>query len=152
MRGSEVVLRQLHTDIIKMAIEDRELLGVWPDVLPGIAETKKDHYCNLVLNLQKVAYETRTIELPELRGALHYLMASSDVYSFWRKSRAARVDVTAGDTAEDFFTVEVDKAFEASVPPVPKRFIVVLRDALDAWRLERKRRIRGLSFSVAGSA
>lgn len=88
VRSSEVVLRQLHTDIIKMAIEDRELLGVWPDVSPGVVETKKDHYCNLVLNLQKVAYETHTVELPELRGILRYLMASSDVTCtcFGRKS------------------------------------------------------------------
>jgi hypothetical protein len=56
-RNSEFVIRRLHTDVIKMAIEDPELRAVWPDVLPGVPETKKDHYCNLILNLQKVAYE-----------------------------------------------------------------------------------------------
>ncbi|MDP9841696.1 hypothetical protein [Streptosporangium lutulentum] len=38
--------------------------------------TKKDHYCNLILNLQKIAYETGTIEPAELRGALGHLVES----------------------------------------------------------------------------
>lgn len=102
-RNSEVALRQLHTDLIKMAIEDPELLEVWPQIAPGVDETKKDHYCNLILNLQKVAYETHTIELAELRAALAHLMASRDMYIFWEKARAARVNITVGDKAEDYF-------------------------------------------------
>lgn len=54
-RASEVVMRQLHTDLIKMAIDDPELLAVWPDMAPGITGSKKDQYCNLIPNLQKVA-------------------------------------------------------------------------------------------------
>ena len=72
----------MHTDLVKMAIEDPELLSVWPPVAPGAAETKKDHYCNLILDLQKVAYEAGAIELPELRGALQNLMTSPDVDVF----------------------------------------------------------------------
>jgi hypothetical protein len=109
-RVSEVALRQLHTDLIKMAIADPELREVWPPIAPGVAETKKDHYCNLILNLQKVAYETHTIELAELRAALAHLITSRDMYRFWEKARAARVTVTAGDEAEDYFTAEVDKS------------------------------------------
>jgi hypothetical protein len=108
-RSSEVILRQLHTDVIKMAIEDPDLLVVWPQMLPGVSETKKDHYCNLILNLQKVAYEADTIELAELRGALNYLMTSHDVYLFWQKARTARIGVTGGDEAEDFFTSETPR-------------------------------------------
>ncbi|GAB3981387.1 hypothetical protein GCM10029978_082110 [Actinoallomurus acanthiterrae] len=67
-RSSEIALRQLHTDLIKMAIDDRELREVWPPLAPGIAESKKDHYCNLILNLQKVAYEAKTIELADSRN------------------------------------------------------------------------------------
>lgn len=115
-RNSEIALRQLHTDLIKMAISDRELREVWPPIAPGVAETKKDHYCNLILNLQKVAYEAHTIELAELRGALKNLMSSPDMYAFWRKARAARGAVTGGDEAEDFFTAEVDRAFAAVDP------------------------------------
>jgi len=50
---------------------------------------KKDHYCNLILNLQKVAYEAVTIELAELRNALRYLMTSHDMYLFWQKARSS---------------------------------------------------------------
>jgi hypothetical protein len=67
---------------------------------PGIAGSKKDQYCNLILNLQKVAYETHTVELPELRGALRFLMTSRDMYLFWKKVRASRVAVTGGDSAD----------------------------------------------------
>jgi hypothetical protein len=132
-RTSEVVLRQLHTDLIKMAIEDPELLAVWPDMAPGVAGSKKDQYSNLILNLQKVAYETHTIGLTELRGALRFLMTSRDVYLFWKKARAARVAVTEGDEGEDFFTTEVDRAFNASNPP-PRRAASRIGDALTAWR------------------
>lgn len=133
-RASEVVMRQLHTDLIKMAIDDPELLGVWPDMAPGMAGSKKDQYCNLILNLQKVAYETHTIELAELRGALRFLMTSRDMYLFWKKVRAARVAVTGGDEGEDFFTSEVDRAFIASGMP-RRKASGWLREALGRfWR------------------
>lgn len=112
-QSNEVALRQLHTDLVKMAISDAELLEVWPQVEPGIGETRKDHYCNLILNLQKVAYEAGTIELEELRDALSHLMTSLDIRAFWSKARTARVAVTGSDKAEDFFTREVDQAFES---------------------------------------
>ncbi|MGH3795851.1 MAG: DUF6082 family protein [Pseudonocardiaceae bacterium] len=115
-RSSEIALRQLHNDIIKMAIQDADLLSVWPQFSPGVVETKKDHYCNLILNLQKVAHETGTIGIDELRGALMYLMSSPDLYSFWTKARAARGAVTVGDEGEDFFTTEVDKAYSHAKP------------------------------------
>ncbi len=123
-----------------MAIEDRELREVWPDVPPGVIETRKDHYCNLVLNLQKVAYETRTIEVEELRGALRYLMTSRDMYLFWEKTRAARIAVTGGDEAEDFFTAEVDKAFEKADRPPPRSLASMLRGATRQWLDERRSR------------
>lgn len=131
--SSEVMLRQLHTDLIKMAIDDGELRNVWPPLAPGDRETRKDHYVNLILNLQKVAYEAHTIELAELRGALKYLMTSPDVYRFWRRARAARGDVTAGDEAEDLFTAEVDKAFASAEPPKPARLVTLIRQALREW-------------------
>lgn len=135
-RSSEIALRQLHTDLIKMAINDRELREVWPPLAPGVAESKKDHYCNLILNLQKVGYEAHTIELDELRGALSYLMASRDMYQFWRKARAARGAITAGDEAEDFFTAEVDKAFIDATPSKPRGLISTLGNAVSEWRHE----------------
>ncbi|GAA4937008.1 hypothetical protein GCM10023224_17470 [Streptomonospora halophila] len=134
--SSEISLRQIHTDIVKMAIDD-ELLGVWPEVYPGSRETRKDHYCNLVLNLQKVAYETQTIELGELRGALPHLMTSRDIYAFWAKARAAHAAVTGGDQAEDFFTAEADAAFTATRPPSPQSLAAVLVNAVAQWRRER---------------
>jgi hypothetical protein len=139
-RNGEVVMRQLHTDVIKMAIKDPELREVWPHVLPGVAETKKDHYCNLILNLQKVAYETHVIEVAELRGALNYLMTSRDMYLFWEKSRTARIGVTGGDEAEDLFTAEVDRAFEEANPPPLRRLPTMLKDAAMQWRTESKSR------------
>jgi Family of unknown function (DUF6082) len=136
-RSSEIALRQLHTDLVKMAIDDPELREVWPQLAPGVEETKKDHYCNLILNLQKVAYETATIELDELRGALRHLMASRDMYLFWEKARTARTSVTSGDEAEDFFTAEIDSAFEAAKPPPQRPLHVLLRAAVTQWRAER---------------
>lgn len=119
-----------------MAIDDAELREVWPQVSPGVPETKKDHYCNLILNLQKVAYETKTIELEELRGALRYLMRSRDMYLFWSKALRERMAVTGGDDAEDFFTAEVDRAFkESGIPPRANGLLYMLRNtALEWWR------------------
>lgn len=139
-RNSEVVLRQLHNDLIKMALGDSDLLAVWPPMAPGVAETKRDHYCNLILNMQKVAYETHAIELAELRGALDYLMRSRDVYSFWTNARGARIEVTGGDQAEDFFTAEVDRAYAQIKPSKPRPAVLIFKDALAQWRAERKAR------------
>jgi hypothetical protein len=115
-RNSEIALRQLHTDLIKMAIEDAELAAVWPPMAPGLRSGRTDHYCNLILNLQKVAYESGTIEKTELAGVLRHLMTSPQMYSFWTKARAARVAVTEGDPGEDFFTAEVDTAYRSARP------------------------------------
>ncbi|WP_322749642.1 MULTISPECIES: DUF6082 family protein [unclassified Frankia] len=116
-RSSEIALRALHVDLMKMALDDGELAEVWPPLAPGVPETRKDHYCNLILNLQKVAYEASTIEEGELRGALAYLMKSPDMYAFWTKSRATRVEITQGDYGEDYFTEMVDTAYAAAQPP-----------------------------------
>ncbi|NKZ03540.1 hypothetical protein HGB48_07235 [Actinomadura latina] len=116
-RSSELAMRELHTDLIKMAIEDSELRSVWPAPAPGEQTTRKDHYCNLILNLQKVAYETHTIELPELRNALRFLMTSPDMRAFWTRSRQSRVSITDGDDAEDTFTAEVDAAYTDTIAP-----------------------------------
>lgn len=126
-RQGEVSLRQLHMDVVKMAISDRDLLSVWPRTASGITRSKKDQYCNLILNLQKVAYETDTIELDELRGALRYLMTSRDMYSFWQRARGPRVAVTEGDPTEDQFTAEVDRAFRSVGPPPPPGILNSLR-------------------------
>lgn len=139
-RNSEVVLRQLHNDLIKMAIDDPDLLAVWPPIGPGVVETKQDHYCNLILNMQKVAYETHTIELAELRGALRYLMRSRDVYAFWTKTRTARIEVTGGDKAEDFFTSEVDRAYSEADLPKPAHLGSILKGAVTQWLSERRSR------------
>jgi len=117
--SNEVAIRQLHTDLVKLALSDNELLEAWPPLEPGVNETRKDHYCNLILNLQKVAFETGTLELDELRGALTYFMTSPDVYEFWAKARAPRITVTEGDHGEDFFTREVDRAFINARRPSP---------------------------------
>lgn len=116
-RSSELAMRQLHNDLIKMAIEDSELRSVWPAPAPGHQSTRKDHYCNLILNLQKVAYETRTIELQEFRDALRFLMTSPDMCAFWGRTRSARVSVTESDDAEDTFTSEVDTAYADTIAP-----------------------------------
>lgn len=113
-RGNEVALRQMHMQIIEMAINDPELGRVWPDISPGDPESRIDHYCNLVLYLQKVAFDVGTIDLAELRGALTYLMQSDSIYSFWTRSRIARLDIVVGDEEEEFFHKEVERAYEAS--------------------------------------
>lgn len=116
-RSSELAMRELHTELIKMAIDDPELRSVWPAPAPGHETTRKDHYCNLILNLQKVAYETHTIDLPELRGALRFLMTSPDMRAFWSRTRSAHVAITDTDGPEEEFTTEVDAAYAATIAP-----------------------------------
>lgn len=43
----------------------------------------------------------------------------------------ARIAVTSGDEAEDFFTSEVDAAFAATAPPCPPGLAATLREAVD---------------------
>lgn len=116
-RSSELAMRELHTDLIKMAIDDPELRSVWPAPAPGHETTRKDHYCNLILNLQKVAYETHTIDLAELRGALRFLMTSPDMRAFWSRTRSAHISITESDGPEEEFTAEVDAAYAATIAP-----------------------------------
>lgn len=113
-RSGQLALRQLHTDLIRLGLQDPELGEVWPELAPGVPETRKDHYCNLILNLQRVAYDTGLIQEAELRGVLAYLMRSPDVRAFWTKAKAARVQIVQGDEREDRFTSLVARAYEAA--------------------------------------
>ncbi|WP_433258975.1 hypothetical protein ACQPYK_32445 [Streptosporangium sp. CA-135522] len=68
-----------------------------------------------------------------MRGALSYLMESRDIYLFWQKVRAVRVEVTQGDEGEDFFTAEVDRAFAGATPPRLRSLFSLLQDAARQW-------------------
>jgi len=89
---------------------------------------------------QYLAYDTHTIELGELRGALEHLTTSRDMHTFWRKARAARSAVTGGDEAEDFFTAEVDRAYAQAAPLPPQSLPTALGDVMSEWRKQRKTR------------
>jgi hypothetical protein len=74
---------------------------------------------------------------------------SRDMYSFWKKVRTARVAVTGGDKGEDFFTSEVDRAFNAFSAP-PSRAADRFREALAALRWRRQRQSR-ITLGLTGS-
>lgn len=118
-RSSEIELRHIHMSLVAMSLQSPELREVWPPLGSSHAESSQDLYCNLVINLQKLAYEAGTIDLEELRGALDNLFTSASIYNFWARSRLVRPQITgAAEDEQTFFSI-ADAAFARASRPSP---------------------------------
>lgn len=119
-RATLIALRGLHTEIMKLSIDDPELRSVWPGISPDPKDERKDEYCNLILNLQRMFYELHIYTLDELRAMLRYLMKSEEIYRFWKNARETRLSIESGNEVADIFNAEVHAAFLAAERPMPK--------------------------------
>ncbi|MEN3308181.1 MAG: hypothetical protein V7603_4383 [Micromonosporaceae bacterium] len=95
-RGTEVDLRRLHVQLVKMSIDDPVLASVWPPVAPGLSAdvTKQYNYANLVLQHCRMSLELGYYSEDATRAVLAYLLSSQTVRDYWSSSRAARLAAT----------------------------------------------------------
>jgi hypothetical protein len=115
-RSAEASLRALHVDLIKLAIEDEVLAGVWPDNYPGItSDRKRQHlYANLAIEHLHYALRLHSRPIEQVREALRLNFSSPVIREFWD---SARVIYLRGARPLDDFYVVCDEVYrEVSSP------------------------------------
>jgi hypothetical protein len=99
-RSAEAELRTLHMDLLKLAMNDRQLAAVWPP-FPGVTEEQNRQflYANLVLQHTWLQKSLGLSSKAETQSNLRYLFASPLIREYWRATEPSRASVyVAGST------------------------------------------------------
>ncbi|BCB79753.1 hypothetical protein GCM10022251_40150 [Phytohabitans flavus] len=80
-----LAIRQFHTNLLAMAIENPELLQAWGNFPhPKDAEPRLTVYTNLVLNYFVLLHQTSSADLEEIRLHLRFMANSEWARRYWR--------------------------------------------------------------------
>jgi hypothetical protein len=82
-----LAIRQFHTNLLVMAIENPDLLPAWGHVpRPDGADPRLTLYTNLVLNYFVLLHQTGSANLEEIRLHLRFMAASEWARSYWEST------------------------------------------------------------------
>jgi hypothetical protein len=101
-RTAEANLRMLHVDLIRMAMDDRELAAVWPTHGSGLSEDRNRQYLYANLILQHAWLQLRITDFTEaeLQRYLRYLFKSPLLREYMKDRANAHVTIYVPHTAE----------------------------------------------------
>jgi hypothetical protein len=90
--GAEADLRALHTNLMKMAMDDNDLAEVWPALRPGLRPRRNRQYLYANLIVQHAWLNIRIHEYTEaeMRNNLRYLFDSPVMREYWAATHAHR--------------------------------------------------------------
>ncbi|KUL39972.1 hypothetical protein ADL15_07935 [Actinoplanes awajinensis subsp. mycoplanecinus] len=126
-RSADVGIRNLHVNLIRMAIENPDLAAVWP--IDGVYDpvVRGQHmYANLMIQHVWLQFTAGLASREELINNLRHLFASPRVRDFWRDTADSRNNVYEAGTeesrlaliAEEIWT-EYETVLRCSTPPGP---------------------------------
>jgi hypothetical protein len=119
-RSAEADIRALHTDLMKMAIDDNDLADVWPPLQPGLRprQNRQYLYANLVIQHAWLNVQIRDYSEAEMRNNLRYLLASPVIRQYWADTQATRERLLVPGTPEFVFNEIADEVFreQANTP------------------------------------
>ncbi len=118
-RSAEAQLRNLHRDLMRLAMEDEELAEVWPTLVSGLAPGRNRQYlyANLIIQHHWLRFRISDITEEQLRSELGYLFSSPLVRQYWRDTERARASHIVPGTEEFHFNQVVAQV--ASENPGP---------------------------------
>jgi hypothetical protein len=100
-RSVEAELRALHSDLLKLAINDPELAEVWPPFAGTTPEQNRQYlYINLVLQHAWLQMRLEVCTEAEMRSNLRYLLASPAIRAYWRATAPSRSSIYVAGTTE----------------------------------------------------
>jgi len=116
-RTAEGLIRLLHVQLVKMAIDDPELNIVWPPLpIPeGPLARKHYQYANLIIQHQWLMLSTGTYREEDVRQLLRQLFTSPFLREYWAALEEVRAMGIAPDSAEWAFTRLVNEVFNEQV-------------------------------------
>lgn len=112
-RSAEADIRALHTNIVKMAMEDTDLAEVWPPLQPGLRPRRNRQYlyANLILQHIWLNIQIGVLTEAEMRNHLRYVFGSPIMREYWAATRTTRARTLVPDTPEFAFSRVGDEVF-----------------------------------------
>lgn len=120
-RSAECDIRARHVELMKMAIDDRDLAEIWPDFQTGLSakRTKQYNYANLVVQHQRMLFTMGAFSEADVSHFFQYLFTSDIMRSYWEARMVAREVVLNPQGEEPAFDQLIDAAYYDTRPPEP---------------------------------
>ncbi|GIH98527.1 DUF6082 family protein [Planobispora takensis] len=117
----EQALRMLHTDLMKMAMEDPLYRRAWgPFFDSDDHDTPREHmYVNLIVSQWAMEYELETITEQHLRSIAFTLFSGPAGRRYWGNVRDLRLDSTSTRRERRFHQILDEEFAKAPEPPGP---------------------------------
>jgi hypothetical protein len=112
--------RLIHTDLLKMAMDDSAYLECWgpyTSATDPVAQ-RQAMYVNLILSYWESRYELGQLTETHLREAAAHMFGAAPGRNFWADSRALRTDTSESRRARRFHQI-LDEEYLKSLTPGP---------------------------------
>ncbi|MFG1673068.1 DUF6082 family protein [Micromonospora sp. NPDC049282] len=112
----EQALRALHTDLLKMAIDDPDLLECWGPIEQStdLGWFRKHVYSNLIVTHWQLMWEVDTLSEPHLEVLADQFFKGAAGRRFWAEARGPRMKAETSRRARRF-TLVMDRCYQAAV-------------------------------------
>lgn len=116
----EQASRLIHTDLLKMAMDDPAYLECWGPYYSSDdpVETRQALYVNMVLSYWESRYELGQLTEAHLREAAAHMFRAAPGRRFWADARSVRVDTAESRKARRFHHI-LDEEYLKAVTPGP---------------------------------
>lgn len=116
----EQALRALHTDLLKMAIDDPALLECWGPIedAADVEWFRKHVYANLIVSHWQLMWEVDVLAAPHLEVLADQFFKGQVGRRFWAEARGPRMKAETSRRARRF-TLTVDRRYLAAVAAGP---------------------------------
>jgi hypothetical protein len=113
-RTAEAAIREVHIQLMRMAIDDLELAQVWPDLPRAATPTKVRQYlyANLIMSEYSSVLKYRSDD--DCRAILRILLSGPLIREYWRATRHERQRMAIPGTAWARFIALADEVFTES--------------------------------------
>ncbi|TDB80272.1 DUF6082 family protein [Micromonospora sp. KC721] len=116
----EQALRGLHTDLLKMAIDDPGLLECWGPIEQStdLDWFRKHVYANLIVSHWQLMWEVDVLSEPHLEVLADQFFKGAIGRRFWTEARGPRMKAETSRRARRF-TIVVDRSYQAAIDAGP---------------------------------
>lgn len=121
----EQTLRAVHTDLLRMAMEDEVYRDAWgPFFAAGDPDHQRRHmYLNLIISNLQMRWDLRAISEQHLRSTTHVLFSGDAGRRFWAEGRELRSRAVSSRRERNFHRI-LDEEYEHALrdparPPAP---------------------------------
>jgi hypothetical protein len=112
-RSAEADLRALHLDLIRMAIENSDLVVAWPELDANLPPERAQQYlyANLILQHYRMQLIVGDRSLEQVRAYVRFSFQSPIVRAYWAASEQARRAVNPAGTSTSEFDQLCDEVY-----------------------------------------